>query len=131
MDSFSSFYSVSYKPGQVIFEEGERGTAVYLIKEGEVEITKVIDGKTIKIATMTNNNVFGEMAFLDKQPRSGTATAVADTVCYRIDSFDFKGRVDKLDPFMKALFRVMAGHIRAMNERVAKLEAKYGPLEEE
>lgn len=124
MDSFSNFQTVNYKAGQTIFQDGEKGTAVYLVKQGTVEITKVIGGKTISIATMTNNNLFGEMAFLDQQPRSATATALTDSQCYRIDFLDFKARIDKLDPFMKALYRVMAGHIRVMNERVAKLEAK-------
>ena len=67
--------TVSYEPGQVIFREGEPGDSMYVILEGEIEIRvrdKAID-------TSGPGHIIGEMALVDKSPRS--ATAVAKTAC--------------------------------------------------
>ncbi len=63
------------KAGQVIIKEGEESTDAYIILKGEVDVVK--NNKVI--ATLGENNLFGEIGLVDQRPR--TATCVAKTGC--------------------------------------------------
>ena len=64
----------SYTAGQAIFQQGDAGDCMYCVKEGFVEI--VAGGKVLE--TLESGHIFGEMALVDKQPRSATARAKTD-----------------------------------------------------
>ncbi|MCX8000430.1 MAG: Crp/Fnr family transcriptional regulator [Leptospiraceae bacterium] len=72
---FGKFGKV-FEPGQIIFCEYEQGNDFYFILEGEVKITKIV-GESIKtLDVLTTGDIFGEMAILEEQPRSATASAI-------------------------------------------------------
>src|SRR2546425_5058219 len=75
----------SYKAGRNIFQEGDPGDGLYLILEGKVQITCLLgqDQRTV-LSQLDAGDFFGEMAVLDNQPRSATATAETDTKVYFI-----------------------------------------------
>ena len=54
---------VSVKTGKVIFKEGDKGTAMYIVLEGRVEIYVVIKEKEVSLSMMKVGDFFGEMAF--------------------------------------------------------------------
>jgi CRP-like cAMP-binding protein len=62
--------------GESIFLRGEKATALYFIKLGQVRIEQSTKaGDAIEVATLSSGSHFGEMAFVDGEPRSATATA--------------------------------------------------------
>jgi CRP-like cAMP-binding protein len=62
--------------GEVIFGEGDREHYMAFIVEGEVDIRKESSDNTERIVvTLTRRTHFGEMAFIDDEPRSATAVA--------------------------------------------------------
>lgn len=66
----------SYNAGDTIFLKGEAAKALYLIKRGTVKIQQSTKtGDSIDVATLSPGSHFGEMAFVDSQVRSATATA--------------------------------------------------------
>ena len=71
----AGFPAATFKPGETIFSEGDRGDQMYVIRKGEVEIER--DGKIVE--TLTAGGIFGEMALIDGSPRA--ASARAKTVC--------------------------------------------------
>src|ERR1700694_3352866 len=66
---------VPFLPGQVIFEEGQPGDVMYVVKEGQVELRVHAN----VVAIVEPGGILGEMALIDDSPRS--ATAVAKTAC--------------------------------------------------
>ena len=56
---------------EVILEEGDETDDAYIILDGVIEVTK--KGKVV--ATLTENNIFGEIAMVDQRPRTATCTA--------------------------------------------------------
>lgn len=63
--------------GDSIFIRGEKATALYFIKHGAVKIEHSSkEGDSIEVATLSAGSHFGEMAFVDGEARSATATAV-------------------------------------------------------
>ncbi len=70
----------SYKSGEKIFSRGDRGDELFLIRRGSVRIMLPISAtQAHHLATFGRGDFFGEMAFLEPEPRSADAFAYADT----------------------------------------------------
>src|SRR6266404_5537098 len=79
----------AYKAGRNIFQEGDPGDGLYLILEGKVQITCLLgQDQRVVLSRLGDGDFFGEMAVLDNQPRSATATAETDTKIYFLLSDD-------------------------------------------
>jgi len=86
-------YGMVVDTGKEIFQEGEVGDLMYIIQEGSVRISKLIDGKPHILAVLGKGDFFGEMAIVTRVKRTATATA-ASTV--RMLSFDRNGFVSMI-----------------------------------
>jgi histidine kinase len=76
---------IPFGAGQSIFKEGDLGDGVYVVKSGMVEISaKVGAGRQHSFSRLEAGEFFGEMAVLDNQPRSASASAVEKTDVYFI-----------------------------------------------
>jgi CRP/FNR family transcriptional regulator, cyclic AMP receptor protein len=65
-----------YSPGETVFIKGEKATALYLIQQGTVKIQRSSkSGDSLDVSALSAGSHFGEMAFIDKEVRSATATA--------------------------------------------------------
>jgi CRP/FNR family cyclic AMP-dependent transcriptional regulator len=68
--------SQPFMAGETVFLKGEPAKALYLIKAGAIKIQQGLsNGDSIDVATLSAGSHFGEMAFVDKQPRTATAMA--------------------------------------------------------
>lgn len=83
-------FGVEYKPGEIIFCEYEPGYEFFIIQSGQVKIVKLINGREKTIDVLVENDIFGEMAILEEEPRSATAIAVDRVKALRFhrDNFD-------------------------------------------
>jgi CRP/FNR family transcriptional regulator, cyclic AMP receptor protein len=69
-----------YRNNDVIFSEGSKGTAAYVLKAGRVEISVKTRGKKAVLTVLREESVFGEMALiLGEHKRTATATALVDS----------------------------------------------------
>jgi len=101
--------------GEVIFQEYDMGSEMYVILEGEVELQ--IGDHVVE--TLGPGEPFGEMALIDQSPRTGTA--VAKTACKLavIPEKRFLFMVQTTPHFALQIMKVMADRLRRMNERAA------------
>src|SRR5256884_4000121 len=82
---------VNYKTGETIFNEHDRGDALYILEEGRVRIWVYDeDVKEVTLAELKPGDFFGELAVLDRGERSSSATAVTDIHLHRLSSDDFQ-----------------------------------------
>ncbi|MBI4596345.1 MAG: cyclic nucleotide-binding domain-containing protein [Candidatus Tectomicrobia bacterium] len=72
----AAFSVKSYFKGEDIFKEGSSGDKAYIVKEGKVEISKKIGNEKIILATLTQGDIFGEMALLNNLVRTASAHAI-------------------------------------------------------
>ncbi len=101
--------------GEYIFREGDVGDEAYLIKSGEVEITRLSGDRDVHIAEVGEGSVIGEMALIDSEPRMASARAIKKTVLTVIPKEDLKKRLKRLeafDPVMRRLMGVMVQRMR-------------------
>ncbi len=125
MDSFESFRE-SYDDGETVFVEGSQGDCAYLIEHGAVEISILHEGKPTVLATRVAGEIFGEMAIVDKQPRSATARAVGEAVVLRLSEEQFKYRLDAIDPVMGLVLRTILERVRETLLRLKYEIADFG-----
>ena len=79
----------AYRAGSNVFQEGDPGDGLYIIVEGKVQITCLVDQDQRRVLSQLGpGDFFGEMAVLDNQPRSATATAETDAQIYFLLSDD-------------------------------------------
>ena len=123
-----------FPAGAVIIQEGEPGDSLFIMQEGEVEITKqltlVLDEDTPKERVMIRLNAengvyFGEMALLENETRSATVTALTECSLLELHREDFLELIER-SPAMgvKLLLRlsqVLSRHLRKTNQDVVKL----------
>jgi CRP-like cAMP-binding protein len=94
--------------GTVIFRAGELGNEMYGIIEGTVEL----DSPQGIVTTIGADEVFGEMAIIDREERTATATATSDCVLAVIDSRQFLWLVHETPTFALQVMRTMARRLR-------------------
>lgn len=80
--------------GQTVFEEGEIGSAFYVVLSGRVSVCKERLGKVVELAQLGPGECFGEMALVRNDIRSANVIALEDTLAVRFE----RAMVDA-DPF--------------------------------
>jgi CRP/FNR family transcriptional regulator, cyclic AMP receptor protein len=103
---------VSVPEGTVLVREGGRGTEVFLIVEGAVRITHGDE----EVATLTSGDFVGEMALLDRRPRSATAITMSDTRLLVFDPRAFDRMVESNRLLTGQLLSQITGRLRAADE---------------
>ncbi|MDH5681314.1 MAG: cyclic nucleotide-binding domain-containing protein [Spirochaetota bacterium] len=83
----------TFKDSTVIFCEHEKGNELYILQQGQVKITKVLDNNEKLIAVLKPGDIFGEMAILDDKPRSATAIAYGDINVMAVNNENFQAMV--------------------------------------
>ena len=117
----------TFQDGQVIFADGSSGDWIYVLDEGEVEISKMVGGRKIVIEVLKPGDIFGEMAYIDKTPRSATATAKGATVVGIVDRVFFDKEFNKLSADFQQMLRTVAFRLRRTTERsLERQEEKKG-----
>lgn len=108
-----------FAKGEVIFWEGEASDAAYTIRSGSVEIEKNTETGPVRLALLSEGEIFGEMGIVEERPRSATARAAEPVVATAVRRDEFIGLLlhrpqDGLD-ILRALFE----RLRAMNQLLA------------
>ncbi len=85
----------SYKEGEYIFRENEPGESMYIIKQGDVSITKNKNSQEILLASLTEGSFFGEVSLVDEDTRSASAIAKTDTELLGFFRADLMNLIDR------------------------------------
>lgn len=78
-----------YKKGEVIFNEGEPGAALYIVKDGEVDVIINYANDPVKLAELSKGMFFGEIALFSETARTATVVAVNDSKIIALSKPDF------------------------------------------
>ena len=122
----NTMHKVSFNAGDVVFKKGDPGDALFLIREGEVEILAPAPGGEDTedvVAVLGPGELFGEMALVEREPRSATVRAKSDAKLWRIKR-DYFEDLMKQDHEMalkiyKRITVIMSHRLRETTERLA------------
>ncbi len=102
-----------FDQGSVIFKEDDDGSEMFIIISGVVEIRKATGSSSSKIlTTLQKGDMFGEMAIIEKQPRSATAVAVQPTKVLVLNEKLYESMVGTNPDFARKMNKVLSERIR-------------------
>jgi CRP-like cAMP-binding protein len=113
-----------YLRGEVIFDEGEEGQAIYIVLSGRVLICRQGEPETGRIAELGAGEFFGDLALLENEPRVAQARAIDNSRLAVFFRADFMSLLETHAVIASRVSLQLARHIghrlRAMTERYTR-----------
>jgi CRP-like cAMP-binding protein len=111
----------NYISGEYVFYQADPGIGLYLIREGEVLISRENEnGDKITLAVFHKGDFFGELALVDGEKRSASAIANSDTklsVIFKPDLDEFIEKYPKKGiKILQGIAEITAVRLRTLNE---------------
>ena len=129
-DHLNKFTRV-YGQSEVIFEEGDASSEMYIVHSGKVKIYRDSEGAEVEIDTIGPGEFFGEMALVDFAPRSASARAIEDnTALVALDKKKFLFLVSHHPIFALVIMHQLCQKIRSLSEAALAVE-KSQPIKQE
>lgn len=110
-----------YADGELVCRQGEPGDCMYLVQEGELEVLHEEAGRETSLGRLRAGDIVGEMAIVDRQPRSATVRAAGRARVLTLDKRAFLRQVAEDPSLAFRVLKQMSLRIRALNEEVARL----------
>ncbi len=104
----SELAEICVRAGEPVFEIGDRGDAVYLVVEGQLEL--VAEG--VSLLTRSPGECVGEFALIDDEPRSATAVALTNVRLLRWERKEFQRTLSSHPAVARSIFRMLTGKLR-------------------
>lgn len=110
---------VRFSAGQVLFNYGDPGDSLYVIRSGEVEVFFKDDtGKRIVLETAKAGEVFGELSLLDGGPRTASVVATQDLEALRVDRANLDHFLQRYPAATLDLLTAMGRRLRATADKL-------------
>jgi CRP-like cAMP-binding protein len=104
---------VTVPPGRLLCEQGTIGQEFFLIVSGQASVKR----NNRKVATLGPGQYFGELALLDRRPRSASVTSDTDMTLLVLGQRQFNGVLDSVPPLSRKLLSAMATRLREADDK--------------
>lgn len=115
----------SHKDGDIIIKEGSFGEGTYVLLEGRVEISRKINGQKITIATLEKGDVFGEISYIDRQPRSASVIASGDVRVGLLNKDFLEMEMNKTSEEFRMIMKAITNRLRKTTGELVSLKTGY------
>lgn len=116
----------NYKPGDVIFNDGEIADSLFIIQKGQIRLYKPKGKGFVELAVLRAGEVIGEMAYFDEdgsgRKRSCSASALTGVEVIEISFAAFGKTMQSLNPWFKTIINTLVTRLRKTNGRIKELE---------
>jgi CRP-like cAMP-binding protein len=118
----------TFADGEIIFNEGESSSEMFVVRAGKVEISKHVGGHSMRLAILDRGSFFGEMSLLEGLPRSATARAVGKVSLLVLRPGSLLLQIRRDPTFAFELLQQLSGRIRGLNDKlvVRMATAEFG-----
>ncbi|TGN20445.1 Crp/Fnr family transcriptional regulator [Leptospira idonii] len=117
-------FNRNYKDSEMIFCEHEPGKELFILQQGKVKISKIVNQNEVMLAVLQAGDIFGEMAILDNKPRSASAIASGDVELLAINKANFEGMVKAQPQLATRLITLLSERIWTAYKQLANLLLK-------
>jgi sigma-B regulation protein RsbU (phosphoserine phosphatase) len=115
--------------GQVLFHQGEVGVECFVILAGELEVLTYVGGEELRLDVYRPGQLIGEMALIDRSPRSATVRALLDADLIVLGEEAFKTLLSSNPELAMTMLRSGTARVRNTNQRmIGDLERKNAEL---
>lgn len=112
LSSANGFDREDFDAQVAVFQTGDSGDAAYVIETGCVEVLVGPPEAPRRVAVLAEGAMFGEVALLDRQPRTATVRTLMPTRLLRIDRAHIEGLLERSDPVIQYLLRILLQRFR-------------------
>lgn len=111
----------TFDAGEVIVAEGDLSREMFVIQSGTVEVTKRVDGREVRLATLERGAFFGEMSLLEGLPRHATIRAIGEVRLVVIEPGSLLLRIRRDPTFAFEMLQQLSGRVRSLGDRLMTL----------
>lgn len=98
-----------YEKDEYLFEIGQPGAAMFLIKEGEISIeAPLAQGNLTQLAILKDHSFLGELALLDESPRSATARSITPVKAFCLFRSDLEKLAERRPDISSEIYKILA-----------------------
>jgi len=121
--------SLRYYPrGTMIFSEFQSGAEMYIIQNGSVKITKVLNGTEVTLAVLKSGQMFGEMALLNNDLRSASAITLEDCEIRAVNMANFQKITESSPDMITNLTKTFAERLWLMQRQLINSLLRDDPV---
>ena len=125
LKDFSTFFDTN----EFLFREGDDGDFAYIIESGLVEVSHQRGDRKLILSNLGEGDVLGEMAVIDKLPRTATAKALEPTRVMAIPLDYIEDKIRSADPTIRLFLRLIMGRYRDMHARLTHVFEGMSPFD--
>ena len=107
--------------GELLFQQGDEGTALYIIVQGRIKISLSRRMDNVTLAILGQGEFLGEMALLDDLPRSADAIALEDSQLYVLNRKDFLSFLSNNGHTVYAILNSLSRRLRKTDDQLAEM----------
>ncbi len=115
---------VRLEAGRILFTEGDEGELLYVVSNGELAVTKEVDGVERELVVLPAGAFVGELSMLNGEPRSATVKARTDCVLRVYDRNSFESLLRNNPSVATRLVYELAERLQRSNTMLAELRSK-------
>ena len=115
----------TYPADTVLFQEGDTGDAVYILRRGQVKLSSIdLDGHEKTLAMLRPPEYFGEMALLDEPQRSATALTITEVEALLLFRDDWRKLIERFPQVGLNVTNTLSRRLRGMHDEARILSYK-------
>lgn len=111
----------SIEKNEVLFRQGDEGTALYIIMQGRIKISVSRRMDKVTLAILGQGEFLGEMALLDGLPRSADAMAIEESQLYALNRKDFLSFLVNNENAVRAVLYSLSMRLRKTDDQLAEM----------
>lgn len=112
----------TFKPGQIIIQEGEMDRDLYVLNHGVVEISTREENGAVVLNEIEPPQIIGELSFLTGLPRTATARAKTNTEVYIFKYENLENQIAELPKSIRPIMNTLISRVKAQDKRIVELE---------
>lgn len=117
--------SIRVARGETIYQPGNSSDSVYVVEEGRVKLAYLDEsGKKLTLVILDPGEIFGEMCLVGETHRRHLATAIEETVIWRVSRKEFMEAIDADPLYLRLLIQHFARRVREFEEALEDLAFK-------
>lgn len=114
---------VTFKPGQTLFQQGERGEAAFIVLDGTADVLINAPNGPLRVASLSENEIIGEIAILCDIPRTATVQATTELTTLKITADLFFRMIMDFPEMGVEVMRVLAHRLEQTTAQLREVQA--------
>jgi len=120
----------TYKPGDIIIQEGDTDRDLYVLNEGVVEVSMRENNGSFVLTEIEPPQIIGELSFLTGHPRIATAKAKTDVEVFIFPYENLESQISQLPTSIRPIINTLISRVRTQDQRIVELEEELLALKE-